>query len=325
MIMSLNTTPGSWRRRLRSLAPVPALAVFILSAIPLSASAATNPPSFPFGKYSYGPHGNVIVNDVKAVARTSGQPVFNVKFQFHAGFNPTTSAVNRAAALTKCAGCRAIAIGFQVVTTTEHNLAALHSLDVATAKDAACSPGCKAVADAYQVVVATDTPSPLALDWILDPHQKSSMSTIRSEFLALPHSGLTIPQVQSRCEDLVRQVITILRSGSDEAPGDTAFTRPLYRPAGHGAGAATEPTPRRGPIVKVYRDIKLGPQTADEAIAPRPLGPAGSAYCRGKPAATTGSGNPPPLPARDGERRRPGGQSRIVASMVSRRSGWVPA
>jgi hypothetical protein len=250
--MSLNTTPGSWRRRLRALTMAPALAVFILPAIPSSASADTNPPSFAFGKYSYGPHGNVIINDVKAVARTSGHPVFNVKFQFHAGFNPTTSAVNRAAALTTCAGCRSIAIGFQVVTTTERNLAALHSVDVATATDTACAPRCRAVADAYQVVVATDTPSPLALDWILDPHQKSNMSTIQSEFLALPNSGLTIPQVQSRCEDLVRQVIALLGSGSGGPPSNTAFTS-------RGVGAATEPAPSRRPVVKVYRDIKLGP------------------------------------------------------------------
>jgi putative peptide zinc metalloprotease protein len=263
MIMSLNTTPGSWRRRLGALAPIPALAVFILSAIPSSASAGTYPPYFPFGHYSYGPPGNVVVNDVKAVAHTSGQPVFNVKFQFHAGFDPITSAVNRAAALTKCAGCRAIAIAFQVVTTTEHNLAALHSLDVATANDTACAPQCRAVADAYQVVVATDTPSPLALDWIVDPDQRSSLSAIRSEFLALPNSGLTISQVQSRCEDLVRQVTAILRSGSGEAPSDTTFTRPFYPPAMHGVGMAAEPTPYGRPIVKVYRDIKLGPRTAD--------------------------------------------------------------
>ncbi len=92
------------------------LAAFIPPAIPATASASTDPHSFLYGQYN-SPPGNVFINDVKAVARTSRHRVFNVKFQFRVGATGVVSAVNRAKALTKCTGCSAVAIGFQVVTT----------------------------------------------------------------------------------------------------------------------------------------------------------------------------------------------------------------
>jgi hypothetical protein len=153
------------------------------------------------------------------------------------------SALNRAKAVSTCTGCNSVAIGFQVVTTTEHDLPAFHLLNVATADTTACARHCNAVADAYQVVVATDTAHPVGLGWFLSPRQWSGLSRIRSEFLALPSSGLTISQVQGKCEDLVDKVTAILRSGSGGTPGHTGMTRPF--------------SPRSGPIVKVYRDIRF--------------------------------------------------------------------
>jgi hypothetical protein len=143
------------------------------------------------------------------------------------------------------------------VTTTSHGLAALHLLNVGTADTTACAPDCNAVADAYQVVVATDTQYPLTLGWFVNRRQMSSLSRIRAEFLALPRSGLTISQVQSKCEDLVDQVSAILESSSYRTPDDASLTRPSSS-ARHGADAAGRPTPRREPIVKVYRDIRSG-------------------------------------------------------------------
>ncbi len=255
--MLLKTINGARRWRPGALALT--LAAFIPPAIPAVASASTVPPSFMYGQYTGSPPRDVFINDVKAVARTSGHPVFKVKFQFRVGATPTISAVNRANARTKCTGCSAIAIGFQVVTTTERHLAALHLLDVATADSTGCAPDCNAVADAYQVVVATDTPYPLSLGWIVDPRQMSDLSEIRSEFLALPSSGLTISQVQSKCQDLVNQVTTILQSGSGGRPEPdySSFAMP-FSPPEHGVDAAGGPTPRSEPIVKVYRDIRFG-------------------------------------------------------------------
>ena len=83
----------------------------------------------------------------------------------------------------------------------------------------------------------------------------SGLSRIRSEFLALPRSGLTISQVQSKCEDLVNQVSAILESSSYRMADNASFTRPSSS-ARHGVDAAGGPTPRREPIVKVYRDIR---------------------------------------------------------------------
>ncbi len=238
LLKTINRAP-QWR--LSALAFL-TLAAFIPPAIPATASASTDPHSFLYGQYN-SPPGNVFINDVKAVARTSRHRVFNVKFQFRVGATGVVSAVNRAKALTKCTGCSAVAIGFQVVTTTEHDLAALHLLNVATADTTACAPDCNAVADAYQVVVATDTPYPLRLGWLLNPDQMSDLSRIRSEFLALPSSGLTTSQVQGTCEDLVDKVTAILQSGSGGTPDYTSVARPFR--------------PRSGPIVKVYRDIRF--------------------------------------------------------------------
>jgi hypothetical protein len=252
MTMLLKTINGA--RRWRPGAVALTLAAFIPSAIPATASAGTVPPS-PFGQYTSSPPGNVFVNNVKAVARTSGHPVFKVKFQFRVGAPGTIRAVNRAQALTTCNGCDAMAIGFQVVTTTSHDLAALHLLNVGTADSSACAPDCNAVADAYQVVVATDTQYPLTLGWFVNRRQMSNLSRIRSEFLALPRSGLTISQAQSKCEDLVDQVSAILESSSYRMADNASFTRPSSS-ARHGVDAAGGPTPRREPIVKVYRDIR---------------------------------------------------------------------
>ena len=106
--MLLKTINGA--RRWRPGAVALTLAAFIPSAIPATASAGTVPPS-PFGQYTSSPPGNVFVNNVKAVARTSGHPVFKVKFQFRVGAPGTIRAVNRAQALTQCNGCNAMAIG----------------------------------------------------------------------------------------------------------------------------------------------------------------------------------------------------------------------
>jgi hypothetical protein len=252
MTMLLKTINGA--RRWRPGAVALALAAFIPSAIPATASAGTVPPS-PFGQYTSSPPGNVFVNNVKAVAQTSGHPVFKVKFQFRVGAPGTIRAVNRAQALTQCNGCDAMAIGFQVVTTTSHDLAALHLLNVGTADSSACAPDCNAVADAYQVVVATDTQYPLTLGWFVNRRQMSDLSRIQSEFLALPRSGLSISQVQNKCEDLVDQVSAILESSSYRMADNASFTRPSSS-ARHGVDAAGGPTPRREPIVKVYRDIR---------------------------------------------------------------------
>ena len=92
--MLLKTINRAPRWRLSALA-VLTLAAFIPPAIPATASASTDPHSFLYGQYN-SPPGNVFINDVKAVARTSGHPVFNVKFQFRVGATGVVSAVNRA-------------------------------------------------------------------------------------------------------------------------------------------------------------------------------------------------------------------------------------
>ena len=63
--------------------------------------------------------------------------------------------------------------------------------------------------------------------------------------------------MQSKCEDLVNQVSTILASGSYGTPDYSGFAMP-FSPPEHGVDAAGGSTHRSEPIVKVYRDIRFG-------------------------------------------------------------------
>jgi hypothetical protein len=258
MTMLPRTRHGA--RRLRSGALALTLAAFVPLAIPVTASASTSQAWTPTGNYVSNPQGNVFVNEAKANSLTNLKTVFKVKFELGVGVSPTVSAVNRAEALTsQCADCNAVAIGFQVVTTTVRDITNIHALNVATATNDDCSLTCTAVADAYQVVVATDTPAALTFGQILDIDQLLALYQIRSEFLALPNSGLTLTQIQAKCADLVNQVVTILQDGSYGVPSYTTFTLPSFSPAAHGASAATEPAPGSVPLVNLYKDIQFQP------------------------------------------------------------------
>jgi hypothetical protein len=246
--MMLKTRHRAWPTRGSVLALT--LAAFLPLAIPAAASASTFPSFSPPGQQVPDPPGNVFINEVNAVAQTS-RPVFNVKFQLGIGATGTVSAVNRARAQTECAGCSATAIAFQVVSTTARHLHLIQALDAAKAINTVCTPDCSAVADAYQVVVATDTPWPLSFAQILGPYQLYTLYQIRSEVLGLPHSGLTISQVQSKCEDLVSQVTALLADSWPGTPSYTSLTAPSFQPA-----------PSSQPIVKLYRDTQFFPQIA---------------------------------------------------------------
>ncbi len=288
--MLLKTRHGV--RRLRSGAVALTLTAFVPLAIPVTASASMNP-AYPLsGDYFGYPQGNEFVNFVKADSQTNQRTVFKVRFGMGVGFSPTISAVNRAVALaSQCADCHAIAIGFQVVTTTERDLTAIHALNVASASTKDCTVTCSAVADAYQVVVATDTPQPMSFDWLLGQQQLVALLNLRSEFLALPNSGLSLAQIQAECQDLVNEAVALLQDGNDgndggpgywgdpsylspsgyggppsypTDPSDQTLTRPAYSPAVHGADAGTQLTGNGEPVVQVYRDLQFQPFSAGE-------------------------------------------------------------
>jgi len=96
-----------------------ALALMTATFVPLaisSASASTIPG--PVGFLGGWP-GEYAVNQVNATEVTSQKTVFNVKWELGELAGPYVTAVNHATALTAwCANCNAIAIGFQVITTT---------------------------------------------------------------------------------------------------------------------------------------------------------------------------------------------------------------
>lgn len=246
-------------RRLRSGALTLTLAAFIPLAIGGSASASTIAGA---GNNLGSPQGNEVDNLASATAVTNGKTVFNVKFGLGAPDGPVVTAVNRAVALTShCAKCNAIAIGFQVVTTTTQDLVDLRATNVANATNDDCSITCDAVADAYQVVVATDTPRALTYGQLLSPQQLIALYNLRSEFLALPNSGLTLTQIQAKCDDLANQAVTILNDADYGGPSYgpvsyTALALPTFVPAVQGAGAAGGTS---HPLVTLYRNIKSDP------------------------------------------------------------------
>jgi hypothetical protein len=260
-------------RRLRYGALALTIAAFVPLAIGGSASASTIQGP---GNFSYGPQGNEqLVNHVNASAVTNHKTVFKVKFGLGVGASPVVTAVNRAVALTsRCEKCNAIAIGFQVVTTTTQDLLALHAVNVASATNDSCRVTCAAVADAYQVVVATDTPQAMSFGQLLSPQQLIALYYLRSDFLALPDSGLSLTQIQDKCEDLVGQAIAILQDANYGGPnyGPPVYTTlalpsfspaaPSFSPAVSGAGAGPDVTSSNQPVVKLYQDIQSLPSSA---------------------------------------------------------------
>jgi hypothetical protein len=257
-------------RRPRAGALTLTISAFIPLAIPLTASASTITPAFqpPGGNYLSYPVGGEFFNNVNADALADQKTVFKVSFEFGEGVTPTISAVNRAMALTsRCADCNAIAIGFQVVTATEQDLNTIRALNVASATNNQCTGTCSATADAYQVVVATDTPQPMSFGNLLKSPQMNALLKIRSQVEALPDSGLPLAQIQTECQNLANQAVTILENATYTGPGDPAgpgYTRATFSPAVRGAATDTDPvgTDPSGtdqPMVNLYRDVQFKP------------------------------------------------------------------
>jgi hypothetical protein len=249
------TRLGAWRPRACALAFT--LALFAPLAIPVTASASTIPP----GGYVSSPQGNEFVNNVSAASPTQGNHAFKVKFELGVGVTPTISAVEHANATAQCPGCTAIAIGFQVVTTTlNYYDTQINLKNDAIATTGACVPGCTAVADGYQVVVATNSTQALNFGQLLSPGQLIQLYDIRSEVLALPNSGLTVAQIQAKCQSLVSQVVSILQDASGGDFG--SFSLPTFSPSVHGAGTANELTGFGTPLVKLFKSIQVTPASA---------------------------------------------------------------
>jgi hypothetical protein len=252
-------------RRLRSGVLTLTLAAFAPLAIPATASASTIPGYPPPGAFLGSPLGNEFLNQVNANSYRDQKTVFKMKFGLGVGAGPFVTAVNRAVALTsRCANCTAIAIGFQVVTTTDQDLVDLRAINVAKATNNDCTATCEAVADAYQVVVATDTPRPLTFGQMLSQSQLNALYQIRSEFLALQNSGLSLSDIEAKCQDLASQAVSILQDASDGGPTSggpsyTTFTRPTATPAVHGTDAGTEPSGNGRPVVDLYHDFQFRP------------------------------------------------------------------
>jgi hypothetical protein len=242
-------------RLLRAGALTLALTAFIPLAIPLTASASTISPAFqpPWGNYLSYPVGGEFFNNVNADALADQKTVFKVNFQFGQGVTPNINAVNRATALTgRCANCNAIAIGFQVVTATEQDINTIRAVNVASATNYQCTGTCSANANAYQVVVATDTPQPMTFGNLLNSSEMTGLLRIRSEVEALPNSGLPLAQIQTECQNLANDAVTLLENATYTGPSDppyggpsdpvySGYTRPTFSPAVH--GAATEDGP----------------------------------------------------------------------------------
>jgi hypothetical protein len=264
-------------RRLRSGVLAVTMAAFVPLAVPVTASASTfdgyTPPGYHDG-YSVGTQ---FVNQVYAGSFMNGTTVFREKFQLGVGTGPTINAINRAVAVAShCDACNAVALGFQIVTTTEQDLQAIHAVNVADAKDNYCIDTCGAFADVFQVIVATDTPRPLTFGQLLSEAQLNGLIFIRTEFLGLQRSGLPLPVMQAQCEHLVAQAVTILQDarvgGPDTGwPSYAAFTRPAnspavtqpaFSPAVPATSAGSGPSSSGRPVVNLYHDMQYRPFSA---------------------------------------------------------------
>ena len=234
-----------------------ALALMTAAFVPVainSASASTipGPVSF-FG----GLPGGYAVNWVSATEATDAKTVFNVRWELAEPIGPDVTAINHATALTtRCANCTAIAIGFQVISTTDRDLNTLRADDLAVATNKDCTGTCTSVADTYQVVAATDSAQPLRFSQLLSKQQLSELNNLQTQFQALPKSGLSLTQIQATCEDLANQAMGILQEGdaagpNTDAPVYTSLSLPAISPA---VSAMDDP-----PLVKLYKDIQFHP------------------------------------------------------------------
>ena len=252
--------PKARRRARRSGVLTLTLAAFVPLAIPVTASASTIPGYPSPGAFVSYPVGNEFLNQVNADSVTNQKTVFKVKFGLGEGVSPIVNAVNRAVALTsRCENCNAIAIGFQVVTTTAQDLLSIHATNVAIATNDDCDVTCDAEADAYQVVVATDTPQAMPFGQLLKSSQLSALYNLRAQFMALPNSGLSLSEIQAKCQDLANQAMTLLEDASYAGPSDSAVTAPTISPTVHGAGTDTELTGSDRPVVDLYHDFQFRP------------------------------------------------------------------
>jgi len=245
-------------RRLRSGALALALAAVVPLAIPAAASASVGPYFAPGlaepGSFVINTGRDPIVNQVHADSAVNQRNVFRVRFQLGVSLSPVLNAVNRSAALTsECSNCNALAIAFQIVTTTQQGLVSLDATNVASATNYECTGSCDAEAEAYQLVVATDTPAPLSFSLLLNPVEMVELYQVGAQFDALPQSGLDLSQIQAACEDLVNQAMTILEDASYQP------SVPTFSPAVHGAGTNAALTQGDQPLVRLYHDAQSRP------------------------------------------------------------------
>jgi len=251
------TRPGGWR--LRSGVLVFTLALFAPLAIPATASAS-GVPNIPVSNYVFTPYGNEFINDVSASSPTQGNPAFQAKFELGVGVSPLIKAVQNVTATAQCSGCTAIAVGFQIVTATLPYISQVQQDEVTLATDGACAPGCTAAALGYQVIVGTNTGGPLTFGDLLSRSQMQQLASIRTEVLALPTSGLSVAGVESECQDLLNQVVSILQSAS--YGNFSSFFLPTFSPAIHGVGLATQTTGSSHPVVKWFKSAHFFPLSA---------------------------------------------------------------
>jgi hypothetical protein len=226
MTMLSTTRLGAWW--LRGGVLTAALAMLVPLATAASASSLTHGGFGGEIPYPFSPFESGYVNDVTAIAGLEGRDVFRAKFQLGTGDGFAVSATNRVDALTiDCTDCNALAIGFQVVFTTEQDLKTLREVNLMNAQTGQCDSECSAVALGYQVVVASDTtqePDWLGFTQLLTGAQSTALSDIRAEVDGLPQAGLTLDQIQSECEDLVGEVVDILQDPNYPAPADASPT-----------------------------------------------------------------------------------------------------
>ena len=250
-------------RRLRSGALTLGLAALVPLAIPAAASASVGPGFAPGYAPVFAEPGSFvihtgpgpIVNQVHADSAVSQANVFRVRFQLGVAPGPVVDALNRSVALTsKCSNCNALAIGFQIVTTTDQDLVSLDATNVAIATNYECTGTCDAEADAYQLVVATDTPQAVPFLWLLNPAEMDELYQVQAQFDALPRSGLDLSQIQAAGEDLVNQAMTILEDATYSGPDQPSV--PAFSPAVNGAGTNAALTQSDQPTVKLYHDVQ---------------------------------------------------------------------
>ncbi|MGP0222045.1 hypothetical protein [Paenarthrobacter sp. NCHU4564] len=251
-------------------------------------------------------------NQALAVNTTDGSVVYDVAFALvWADGTKAVDTTNEAYAFASCAGCAAIAVGFQVVLV-------LGQADVVVPRNlsAAANYGCLSC-----VTYALASQLVLTLDGPLSPEGMSTLEALWQEIAEFGRNLRNVPlsELQSRLSAYKDRIAQLIRSdpgagGTPASDGTASPTNPHTTPSqapsqGPGTGTALPPQPSSAAPASPAASASPAPAVPASTAVPSPAQPQPAPSVSAPPAITpapspsqapAGAGPTTPAPGTDG-------------------------